>query len=135
MHELTVQTVFSAAHAIVIRGQREPLHGHDWHVKAAVGGDTLDADGLLLDFHALETELARIVAPFRSVNLNEVAPFDRLNPTAEHVAAHIGAALQHALARPLDADAKARGVRLLWASVTEAPGCLATWRPDPARPG
>jgi 6-pyruvoyltetrahydropterin/6-carboxytetrahydropterin synthase len=125
MFELTVHTVFSAAHAIVIAGVREPLHGHDWHVTACVAGDALDAEGLLIDFHALEETLAAIVRPFRNANLNDTPPFDRANPTAENVARHIGETLAertHSIAPP------PRGVRVAWVRVTEAPGCAVTYR-------
>src|SRR5690606_16287926 len=57
MFEISVQRTFSAAHAIVVRGRREPLHGHDWRVTIVVAGNDLDADGLLCDFHALEAAL------------------------------------------------------------------------------
>jgi 6-pyruvoyltetrahydropterin/6-carboxytetrahydropterin synthase len=123
MFELTVQTVFSAAHAIVIAGAREPLHGHDWHVTACVSGDALDAEGLLVDFHALEETLGAIVRPFRNANLNETAPFDRVNPTAENVARHIGTTLAERVR-----SIAARGVRVTWVRVTEAPGCAVTYR-------
>jgi len=120
MFELTVETTFSAAHAIAIRGEREPLHGHDWHVTATLAGETLDDDGLLCDFHEVERALREITDPLRNENLNETAPFDELNPTAEHVARHIGEQL---------AEALPDGVRLASVRVTEAPGCAATWRP------
>ena len=125
MYELTIETVFSAAHAIVIAGQREALHGHDWHVTACIAGEHLDADGLLVDFHAVEESLHAILRPFRNANLNECAPFDRTNPTAEHVARHIAAALDARL-RPIMGEA--RGVRVAWVRVTESPGCAATYR-------
>ncbi|HBS28686.1 MAG TPA: 6-carboxytetrahydropterin synthase QueD, partial [Phycisphaerales bacterium] len=67
----------------------EPLHGHDWRVTVTVAGETLDDDGLLCDFHTIEEALEDIVRPFHNRNLNEVAPFDRLNPSAELVAKHI----------------------------------------------
>ena len=89
MYELTVEARFSAAHAIMISGTREPVHGHDWLVTATIAGDELDADGLLCDFHTVEDTLKNIVRPFRSMNLNEVAPFDTVNPAAELVAKHI----------------------------------------------
>ncbi len=123
MFELTVQTVFSAAHAIVIAGVRESLHGHDWHVTACVAGDSLDAEGLLVDFHAFEETLGAIVRPFRNMNLNETTPFDRVNPTAENVARHIGTTLAERM-RPITP----RGVRVVWVRVTEAPGCAVTYR-------
>lgn len=123
MFELTVQTVFSAAHAIVIAGTREPLHGHDWHVTACVAGQSLDDEGLLIDFHALEEALGAIVRPFRNGNLNETTPFDRTNPTAENVARYISYALTERVRLISE-----RGVNVAWVRVTEAPGCAVTYR-------
>lgn len=120
MFELTVRTEFCAAHAIVIKGEREPVHGHNWRVTVTVAGDALDEDGLLCDFHDLEANLAKIIAPLQNADLNTTPPFDRINPTAERVAQHIGEELAKTLPT---------GVRLERASVTEAPGCEATWRP------
>ncbi|MEO0715549.1 MAG: 6-carboxytetrahydropterin synthase [Planctomycetota bacterium] len=122
MYELTVEARFSAAHAIMISGTREPVHGHDWLVTATIAGDELDADGLLCDFHTVEDTLKNIVRPFRSMNLNEVAPFDTVNPTAELVAKHIFDELHDRLDAALAPHATVRSVR-----VTEAPGCAATY--------
>lgn len=127
MHRLTIQTTFCAAHAIVIRGEREPLHGHNWRVTAVVEGPRLDQDGLLVDFHALERGLADIVRPFHNRNLNDTPPFDRINPTAEHVASYIAQALGNAL--EADREASARGVRVRSVGVTEAEGCEAAFFP------
>jgi 6-pyruvoyltetrahydropterin/6-carboxytetrahydropterin synthase len=119
MYELSVQAVFSAAHAIVIRGEREPVHGHTWHVTATVAGESLDADGLLCDFHGLERQLCSVAAALDNCNLNATPPFDRVNPTAEQVARHIARAFGSGLPG---------GVKLRTVSVTEAPGCTATYR-------
>lgn len=124
MFQLTVEAIFPAAHAIQIRGGLEPLHGHNWHVTVAVEGESLDDDGLLVDFHALEAMLREITGPFTNRNLNETPPFDRVNPTAEHVARHIGEEMGRALARSGDL------VRLGWVRLTEAPGCAVTWFPQ-----
>jgi 6-pyruvoyltetrahydropterin/6-carboxytetrahydropterin synthase len=120
MHELTVTAEFAAAHAITIAGVRETLHGHNWRVTASVAGDRLDADGLLCDFHLVEECLREIVAPLHNSNLNETPPFDRLNPTAEHVAQHIARRMRDALAPELPSGVAVRRV-----GVTEAPGCEA----------
>lgn len=117
MFELSVQREFSAAHALVIKGRREPTHGHNWRVTAAVAGEKLDADGLLVDFHLIERKLDEIVGRFNNANLNELGPFDRVNPTAEHVVKHIA----DELVKSLPASVKLRRV-----SVTEAPGCAAS---------
>jgi len=124
VYELTIHTVFCAAHAIMLRGEREPVHGHNWRITAVVSGPTLDDDSLLVDFHALERALADIVRPFHNNDLNRTPPFDRTNPTAEMVARHIA----DSLASRLDADARSRGVRVTGVSVTEAEGCVATYR-------
>jgi 6-pyruvoyltetrahydropterin/6-carboxytetrahydropterin synthase len=124
MYEITVERTFCAAHAIVIRGQREPLHGHNWLVTASIAGDTLDEDGLLCDFHAVDRVLAEITEPFVNMNLNEVPPFNDVNPSAEHVARHIATELAARLKNELAPGGRVRAV-----SVTEAPGCCATYRP------
>jgi 6-pyruvoyltetrahydropterin/6-carboxytetrahydropterin synthase len=122
--EISIQAEFSAAHALVIAGQREPVHGHNWHVTAVVAGPKLDADGLLCDFHAVERALAEVIAPFRNADLNKVAPFTDVNPSAEHVALHIAQALASRLTGVLPPGAAIASVR-----VTEATGCAATYRP------
>ncbi|TVQ53372.1 MAG: 6-carboxytetrahydropterin synthase [Phycisphaerales bacterium] len=120
MYELSIEREFCAAHAIVMRGEREPVHGHNWRVTVIVAGDTLDADGLLCDFHEIERTLDTILAPWQNANLNESEPFDEINPTAELIAREIGERIRRTLPD---------GVQLLSASVTEAPGCRATYRP------
>jgi len=121
MYELTVEREFCAAHAIRIGAMMEPVHGHNWRVKATIVGGDLDANGLLVDFHKVERLLDRVIAPFHNAYLNAAPPFDAVNPTAELVAKEIGARLIEHLPR---------GVVLTRLSVTEAPGCTAAYIPD-----
>ena len=121
MYQLSVKTSFSAAHALVLAGEREQVHGHDWHLTVLVESPVLDEDGLVCDFHALESALERIVAPFRNSDLNASSAFSTKNPSAENVVEFIGRALIPELPS---------GVRLARSSVTEAPGCVAHWIPD-----
>lgn len=118
MFEITVRRSFSAAHAIVMRGVRERIHGHNWMVTVAVAGGALDADGLLCDFHALEGTLDDVLAPFRDRSLNDVQPFDRVNPTAENVAEYVALELAQRLPP---------GIRVTRVDVEEAPGCVAAY--------
>jgi 6-pyruvoyltetrahydropterin/6-carboxytetrahydropterin synthase len=124
MFELTVQAEFCAAHAISIAGTREPVHGHNWRVTVQLSGQTLDGDGLLCDFHTVESKLAEIIDPFRNADLNRIEPFTRINPSAENVARHIAQRLTESLG-----DALAPHARVSAVSITEAPGCVATYRP------
>lgn len=123
MYEITVEADFSAAHAIIIAGTREPLHGHNWHVVVTIAGHALDNDGLLCDFHTVEDVLKNLIEPFHNRNLNEVAPFSRVNPTAELVAKHLGDELAAALNTALAPAAWVAAVR-----VTEAARCRATYQ-------
>lgn len=125
MYEITVESEFAAAHAIVMRGEREPVHGHNWRVTATLECATLDDDGLLCDFHAVENALRDILRPFHNRDLNASSPFDRVNPTAELVARHIA----DSLAASLPPENASRGVRVASVRVTEAPGCAAVYRP------
>jgi 6-pyruvoyltetrahydropterin/6-carboxytetrahydropterin synthase len=125
--ELCVETEFAAAHAIVMSGQREPLHGHNWRVTATLSGPALDRDGLLCDFHLVESSLRDVTGRWHNRNLNEAPPFsDGLNPSAEQVARQIADELGAALAGRIPGDVRVSAVR-----VTEAPGCSATYRPEP----
>lgn len=125
MYELTVEAEFCAAHAIILQGQREVVHGHNWRVTATVSGSQLDAEGLLCDFHLVEKALGAVIGPYHNSDLNRVAPFDDVNPTAENVARHIAEALAARLDARLGPRAGVASVR-----VTEAPGCAITyWTP------
>ena len=118
MYELSIECDFVAAHAITMAGECEATHHHRWHVTVIVAGAQLDGDGLLCDFHILEHGLAQIVGRFDDGDLNAIAPFDRLNPTAEHLAHYIAQQMSERLPE---------GVALKQVSVTEAPGCCATY--------
>jgi 6-pyruvoyltetrahydropterin/6-carboxytetrahydropterin synthase len=87
MWEITRDTVVAAAHQLrFTTGEGERLHGHNWKIKAVVRAKELDAHGFVLDFAVLGATLRAIVEPYEHVFLNEVAPFDDVNPTAENVA-------------------------------------------------
>ncbi len=128
MFEISVETDFAAAHAILIGGVREPVHGHNWHVTATLSGPRVDSEGLLCDFHLVESGLRDITGRWHNRNLNDAPPFGGpagINPSAENVARQIADELTRALAGRVPA-----GVRLSSVRITEAPGCAATYRPQ-----
>jgi 6-pyruvoyltetrahydropterin/6-carboxytetrahydropterin synthase len=127
--QIEVQADFSAAHALVIGGGLEPVHGHNWHITATLRGARLDDDGLLVDFHMVERHLRDIAAAFHNGNLNDQRPFrggepGALNPSAENVARHIAEELSGRIAGKLPP-----GIALVSVRITEAPGCAATYYP------
>ena len=92
--QIRTTRVFSAAHQLQLYdGSMEPVHGHNWKVEVTVASPVLDSIGVVMDFHELERLLDAIIQPMHNRHLNEVPPFDRLNPSAENVALHIGRSL------------------------------------------
>ena len=123
MYQITVQSTFSAAHALRLTdGTLEPVHGHDWRITVRVGCEQLDSLQTVMDFHELERILEEVVSPFRNRHLNDLDPFadGQVNPTAERVAWWVGTRVDPRL--PAE-------VNLVEVTVGEAPGCLATYRP------
>ena len=79
--------MISAAH--ILRDYEGPcarLHGHNWNVKVEVLSDELDPVGITVDFVDLDKILWQVIGPFDHNNFNDIAPFDKINPTAENVA-------------------------------------------------
>ena len=121
MYSITVSTSFTASHQLrLANGSLEVLHSHDWRVTACVQSPQLDAIETVMDFHALEGLIQAIVAPWHNCSLNDFEPFnERWNPSAERVAEYIAMALKPLLPEYISH----------WSvSVTEAPGCIATFR-------
>jgi len=90
MYKLNVITHFSAAHRLKFYpGECERIHGHNYKIKVTVAGDELDELGMLMDLMVLRTIVNECVQPFDHRLINEVAPFDSINPTSENLANYI----------------------------------------------
>lgn len=107
-----VNAEFAAAH--VLRGYPgacERMHGHTWKVEVEVVTRELDELGMGIDTRELRRALGGITDELDHRLLNDVPPFDEVNPTAENVASFI----YGRLARTLQA---AHGARLRLRAVT-----------------
>jgi len=90
MYEISVEKHFDAAHFLRgYKGKCEALHGHRYRVVARVKAARLDDIGLAYDFAELKRHLDDILSRFDHTCLNDVKPFDRINPSAENIAATI----------------------------------------------
>jgi 6-pyruvoyltetrahydropterin/6-carboxytetrahydropterin synthase len=90
MFEVHVTTMFPAAHALRnYYGKTEPIHGHNWRAKITISGPRVDSMGMLIDFVPLQKEMGRIIGKLDHQFLNEVVPFDTINPSAENVAFYL----------------------------------------------
>jgi len=89
-YKLSVTKTFSSAHCLrEYKGKCENIHGHNWKVCAAFCGKELDKTGMLIDFTDLKAHLGNIMSALDHKFLNEQPPFDKINPTAENIAAFI----------------------------------------------
>jgi len=85
--ELMVRTDFAAAHSLRgYPGECARLHGHNWRVELYVECSELDDLGLAIDYKVLKRELKQALAPWDHYNLNDIPPFDAINPSSENVA-------------------------------------------------
>ena len=87
MFEVAVHTHFASAHNLRgYKGKCEELHGHNWKVAVRVGAEKLDSLGMVVDFGVLKKELQTIIEKLDHKYLNDVPPFDRINPSSENIA-------------------------------------------------
>jgi 6-pyruvoyltetrahydropterin/6-carboxytetrahydropterin synthase len=90
MYEISVEKHFDAAHYLRgYRGKCEAMHGHRYRVVVKVKAAQLDDIGLAYDFTELKRHLSDILSRFDHTCLNDVVPFDKINPSAENIAATI----------------------------------------------
>jgi len=138
-YELFIQADFSAAHQLrEYKGKCERLHGHNWRIDLRLAGDRLNAEGLLLDFTEAKRILGEVLERFDHRYLNEVEPFDRLQPSSETIARVVAEAVAErfpvATGRhgdsPVESDSTGRaGVRVVSVTAWESDRCAATYSP------
>ena len=87
MFEVTVEQTFAAGHALRnYHGKCENVHGHNYRVQVTVQGEQLDSTGLLADFVEVNRVIGAAVEYLDHRFINDLPPFDRLNPSAENMA-------------------------------------------------
>lgn len=122
MYDLMIRGHFDAAHALHgYPGECCNLHGHTWDIEVVVRGSVLDEVGIVYDFKTLKADLAAVLEPLDHAYLNDVPPFDVLNPTAENLSRHIYESLERTVG-----DA----VTVVEVAVWESPIAKITYRPE-----
>ena len=124
MFEVCVEHTFAAGHALRnYRGKCENVHGHNYKVQVLVRGAKLDDVGMLADFVMIKRLLRDISERLDHVFLNDIDPFDKVNPTAENMAVYICEKMQDGLKTP-------NPVEVAEVKVWETDIQCATYRPD-----
>lgn len=119
-----VSARFEAAHFLrEYRGISEPLHGHSYKVEAdlAARAGGIDSDAIAVDFVSARRKLEALAKTLDYGCINDVPPFDRINPSAENIAEWFARELGAAVAGE---DAVVRAV-----TIWEGPVNSVTFRP------
>jgi len=123
MYQVSIEQHFDAAHFLRgYRGKCEALHGHRFRVVVRVKASEVDDIGLAYDFVELKRQLGDILSRFDHTCLNDVSPFDKINPSSENIAATIYSELQPKLA--------GAPVSLTCVEVWESPQSGVAYSPD-----
>ena len=121
MYRVNVRRHFESAHALRgYHGKCENTHGHRYEVVVALEASELDRLGLAIDFREVKRHLDAILERFDHRYLNEIPPFNEINPSAENIARVIYKAMAESLG----------DVTLSQVQVWESPDAWATYIPD-----
>ncbi len=123
MFEISVEYSFAAGHALRgYKGKCENVHGHNYKVQVTLAGEQLNPTGLLMDFVDLRANLKKLVERLDHRFLNDLPPFDQLNPSAENLAKYFS--------DELESQARAQGLRVEAVKIWETDTTSATYRPN-----
>lgn len=87
MYEVCVTREFSSAHFLRnYEGKCANLHGHNWKVEVCFRSGMVSENGIMIDFLDIGTALDGLLEQLDHGIINNIAPFDTLNPTSENLA-------------------------------------------------
>lgn len=135
MFRIAKAFTFSAAHQLLSLPPDHPcarVHGHNYRAEIVLESDTLDRNGMVLDYGVLKAAVAPLIDRLDHQHLNDALsylPGDRMknaDPTAEVLAYRI-----HTwVARWLEQLPEHTRVRLVSVEVRETEGTWARYQPD-----
>jgi len=121
MYIISVEKSFDAAHFLRgYKGKCEKLHGHRFKVVVRLECRVLNEVGLAYDFTALKKQVSEGIAKYDHQCLNEIDPFDRINPSSENIASTIYKSMTPLFKGDIELDS---------VEVWESPESCALYRP------
>ena len=124
MFRVSVDETFSAGHALRgYKGKCENVHGHNYKVRVTLEGPELDSIGLLYDFTHLKRVIRDVTSGVDHRFLNDLPPFDVINPSAENLAKYFYDETTRQLNSVPD------GTRITGITIWETDTTSATYRP------
>ena len=90
MYEIRIKSEFAGAHNLRgYKGKCESLHGHNWKVEAILYSDSLNSQGMVMDFREFKSKLNRVLEGLDHKYMNSLPYFKKVNPTSENIACYI----------------------------------------------
>jgi 6-pyruvoyltetrahydropterin/6-carboxytetrahydropterin synthase len=100
-YTLHVSTHFNSARSLRdYEGPCANIHGHTFKVQANVVAPEPDKKGLVIDFFDIKKKLEQIANRLNHHYVNELKPFDEINPTNENLAKYFFEELSKILTHP-----------------------------------
>ncbi len=88
-YTLKILADFASAHTLRgYPGACARMHGHNWKVETEVFASRLDETGMGVDFKVIKQATRDIAGRLDHRYLNDLEPFNEINPTAENIAAY-----------------------------------------------
>jgi len=109
-YTLKILADFASAHTLRdYPGDCKRMHGHNWKLEVEVTATGLNEHGMGMDFKTIKTANRELAKTLDHRYLNDITPFDTINPTAENIAQYF----YHKLSDKLNNDtARISGVTL-----------------------
>ncbi|MDC9724399.1 MAG: 6-carboxytetrahydropterin synthase QueD [Gammaproteobacteria bacterium] len=86
-YTLKILADFASAHTLRdYPGDCSRMHGHNWKLEVEVTASALNEHGMGMDFKTIKTATRKLAKKLDHRYLNDIPPFDTVNPTAENIA-------------------------------------------------
>ncbi|MDT8370799.1 MAG: 6-carboxytetrahydropterin synthase QueD [Gammaproteobacteria bacterium] len=86
-YTLKILADFASAHTLRdYPGDCSRMHGHNWKLEVEVTATALNDHGMGMDFKTIKTATRELAKTLDHRYLNDISPFDVINPTAENIA-------------------------------------------------
>ncbi len=116
VYELRVDVFFEARHFVTLEGESGPIHPHSYRMQLRCRSNQLKQEGHVVGFRELRQSAEEVVGAYNNRLLNNLAQFEKMQPTTENLAVVLYRELRQALA---DFSVELSSITL-WESPTEA---------------
>jgi 6-pyruvoyltetrahydropterin/6-carboxytetrahydropterin synthase len=97
-YTLKILADFASAHTLRdYPGDCSRMHGHNWKLEVEVTATALNEHGMGMDFKTIKTATRALAKTLDHRYLNDIPPFDTVNPTAENIAQYFYQSLSKTL--------------------------------------